>query len=168
MSEQNHRSEELFEVLSKNKKKRTRKTIITVLIVTALILVILAGVAVHLRKRVEKRFEESAAEVLRYDVTTGTIHTVVSGTGILTQVDVEDITVPEGVEITEVLVENRDAVKKGDILATVDMATVMTTLADVQEQLDDLDDEIADAKGETVSTNVQAGVSGRVKLILAQ
>jgi len=81
---------------------------------------------------------------------------------------VEDITVPAGVEITEVLAENRDAVKKGDILATVDMATVMTALADVQEQLDELDEEISDAKGETVSSTVTAGVSGRVKRLLAE
>lgn len=168
MSEQNQRSEALFETLSQNKKKRRRRILRTVLIVIAVIVAILIGLVLYLRSRVEQRFAGSAAEVLRYEVVTGTINTVVSGSGTLTQVDVEDITVPQGVEITEVLVENRDAVKKGDILATVDMATVMTTLADVQEQLDDLDDEIADAKGDTVSSNISAGVAGRVKRILAE
>jgi len=168
MSEQNERSEALFETLSQNKKKRRRRIVRTVLIVIAVIAAILVGLVFYLRHRVEQRFASSVAEVLRYEVTTGTIHTVVSGSGTLTQVDVEDITVPLGVEITEVLVENRDAVKKGDILATVDMATVMTTLANVQDQLDDLDDDIADAKGDTVSSNITAGVSGRVKRILAE
>ena len=168
MSEQNQHSEALFDTLSKNKKKRKRKIIRTVLIVIAVIAVILVGLVFYLRHRVEQRFASAAADVLRYDVATGTIHTVVSGSGALNQVDVEDITVPVGVEITEVLVENRDAVNQGDILATVDMATVMTALADVQEQLDDLDDEIADAKGDTVSSSISAGVSGRVKRILAE
>ena len=168
MSEQNQHSEALFDTLSKNKKKRRRKVVRTVLIVIAVIAAILVGLVFHLRRKVEQRFASSVAEVIRYEVVTGTINTVVSGSGTLAQVDVEDISVPAGVEITEVLVENRDAVTKGDILATVDMATVMTALADIQEQLDDLDDEIADAKGDTVSSTITAGVSGRVKRILAQ
>ena len=168
MSEQNQQSEALFEALSKNKKKRKRKVLRTVLIVIAVIAAILVGLVTYLRKSVEKRFASAAAEVQIYEVKTGTINTLVAGSGTLTQVDVENITVPVGVEITEVLVEKRDTVAKGDILAAVDMATVMTTLADVQEQLDDLDDEIADAKGDTVSSNITAGVSGRVKRILAE
>ena len=168
MSEQNQHSEALFDTLSKNKKKRRRRIIRTVLTVIAVIAVILVGLVFYLRQRVEQRFASAEAEVLRHEVATGTIHTIVSGSGALEQVDVEDITVPVGLEITEVLVENRDAVSKGDVLATVDMATVMTALADVQEQLDALDDEIADAKGDTVSSVISAGVSGRVKRILAE
>ena len=168
MSEQNQHSEALFDTLSKNKKKRRRKLLRTVLIVIAVIAVILVCLVFYLRQKVERRFADASAEVLRYEVTTGTIHTVVSGSGTLVQVDEEEITVPAGVEITEVLVENRDAVTKGDILASVDMATVMTALADVQEQMDTLDDEIADAKGDTVSSTVTAGVAGRVKRILAE
>ena len=168
MNEQNQRSEALFEALSKNKKKRRRKVLRTVLTVIAVIAAILVGAVLYLRHRVEQRFASAAAEVQIYEVKTGSINTLVAGTGTLAQVDVEDISVPTGVEIVEVLVEKRDTVKKGDILATVDMATVMTTLADVQDQLDDLDDEIADAKGDTVSSNITAGVSGRVKRLLAQ
>lgn len=167
MSEQNQHSEELFETLSKNKKKKKRKVLRTVLIVIAVIAVILVGLVFYLRRQVEQRFASAGAEVQRYEVATGTIHTVVSGSGTLTQVDVENIAVPTGVEITEVLVKNRSSVKKGDILATVDMATVMTTLADVQEQLENLDDEISDAKGDTVNSTVTAGVAGRVKRLLA-
>lgn len=167
MSEQNQHSEALFDTLNKNKKKRKRRVVRTVLTVIAIIAAILVCLVFYLRHKVEQRFASAAAEVLRYEASTGTIHTVVSGSGALEQVDVEDIAVPSGVEITEVLVENRDAVSKGDILATVDMATVMTTLADVQKQLDDLDKQIADAKGDTVSSIIKAGVSGRIKRILA-
>lgn len=167
MSEQNRHGEELFDTLSKNKKKRKHKVIRTVLIVIAVIAAILVGVVLYLRHQVEERFASAAADVQSYEVVTGTINTVVSGSGTLTQVDVEDITVPTGVEITEVLAEARDNVKQGDVLATVDMASVMTALADVQDQLDDLDDDIADAKGDTVSSYITAGVSGRVKRLFA-
>ena len=83
MSEQNQHSEALFDTLSKNKKKRKRKIIRTVLIVIAVIAVILVGLVFYLRHRVEQRFASAAADVLRYDVVTGTIHTVVSGSGAL-------------------------------------------------------------------------------------
>ena len=168
MSEQAKHGDELFETLSKNKKKRRNKVIRTVLIVIAVIAAILIGLVMYLRHRVEERFASAAADVKSYQVTTGTINTLVAGSGTLAQVDVEDITVPAGVKITEVLVENQDQVKAGDILATVDMASVMTTLADTQKQLDDLDDDISDAKGDTASTQISAGVSGRVKRIIAQ
>jgi len=168
MSEQHQRGDELFETLSKNKKKRRRRIIRTVLIVIGAVAAILIGAVAYLRHQVEERFAAAAADVKSHTVTTGTIHTVVSGSGTLTQVDVETISVPSGVKITEVLVENRDSVSAGEVLATVDMASVMTTLADTQEQLDALDKKIADAKGDTVSSQITAGVTGRVKQILAQ
>lgn len=168
MSEQVQRGDELFETLSKNKKKRRNKIIRTVLTVIAVIAAILVGLVFYLRHRVEQKFAAAAADVKSHVVTPGTIHTVVTGSGTLTQVDVEDITVPTGVEILEVLVEAQDQVSAGDVLATVDMASVMTTLADVQSQLNDLDKEISNSKGDTADTTVTAGVAGRVKRILAE
>lgn len=168
MEEHNKHSEELFETLSKNKKKRRRKVVRTVLTVLLVLAVAAVGGVLHLRNQVRERFASAAAAVERHEVTTGSIHTLVAGSGVLTQVDLEDISVPEGVEITEVLVENRDVLKTGDLMATVDMASVLTTLSDVQEQLDDLDSEIADAKGDTVSSYIKAGVAGRVKRLFAE
>lgn len=168
MSEQNQRAEALFETLSKNKQMRKRKLIRTVLTVIAVIAVILICAVIILRKNVEKRFAAAAAEVQTYQVTTGTIHTVVSGSGVLTEEDLEEITVPSGVEINEVMVDAGDTVQKGDLLATVDMATVMTSLSSLQEQMDDLDDDINAAKGEEAGTLITAGVSGRVKIIHAE
>ena len=168
MSEQNQRAEELFETLSKNKKMRRRKIIRTVLITIAVIVAILVAVIITLTKNVEKRFAAAAAEVQNYQVTTGTIHTIVSGSGVLTEENLEEIDVPSGVEVNEVMVKAGDAVQKGDLLATVDMATVMTSLSSLQDQMDELDKAINDAKGEEASTQVTAGVSGRVKIIYAE
>lgn len=168
MSEQNQRAEELFETLSKNKKMRRRKIIRTVLITIAVIVAILVATIITLTKNVEKRFAAAAAEVQNYQVTTGTIHTIVSGSGVLTEEDLEEIDVPSGVEVNEVMVKAGDTVQKGDLLATVDMATVMTSLSSLQDQMDELDKAINDAKGEEASTQVTAGVSGRVKIIYAE
>jgi len=168
MSEQNQRGEELFEVLSKNKKQRKRRLIRNVLIILAVVAVILVVAVVMLRRNVERRFAAAAADVQAHVVAAGTIHTTVSGSGVLAEVDVEQISVPTGVEVNEVEVKTGDAVSKGDLLATVDMATVMTALSDLQEQLDELDDSIQDAKGEQVSSSITAGISGRVKILYAE
>ncbi len=168
MSEQQQRGDELFEALSKNKKLHRRKLVRNIVILITVIAVILVTVVGMLRRNVEQRFAAAAAEVQSYAVTTGTIHTTVSGTGVLAEEDLEALSVPDGVEVLEVTVEAGDTVKQGDLLATVDMATVMTALADLQEQMADLDDSIHDAKGETVSSTIKAGISGRVKRIFAE
>ena len=168
MSEQNQRAEALFETLSKNKKLRRRRIIRTVLITIAVIAAILIATVIILTKKVEKRFAAAAAEVQSYQVATGTIHTIVSGTGVLTEEDLEEISVPSGVEVTEVMVDAGDTVSKGDLLATVDLATVMTSLTSLQDQMNKLDRDINSAKGDKASTQISSGVSGRVKIIHAE
>ena len=168
MSEQNQHAEALFETLSKNKKMRRRKVIRTVLMIIGILAIILVATVIILTKKVEKRFAAAAAEVQTHVVTTGTIHTIVSGSGVLTEEDLEEISVPSGVEVNEVMVDAGDAVRKGDLLATVDMATVMTGLSSLQDQMNQLDKSINAAKGEEAGTQITAGVSGRVKILYAQ
>ena len=168
MSEQNQKAEALFETLSKNKKMKRRKLIRTVLIIIGVIAAILVATVITLRKNVEKKFASTAAEVQSHQVSTGTIHTVVSGSGVLTEEDLEEITVPAGVEVNEVLVDAGDTLRQGDLIATVDMATVMTTLSSLQDQMDTLDKSINNAKDEETGTTITAGVSGRVKIIYAE
>ena len=137
-------------------------------IILAIVAVALVSAISILRKNVERKFASGVAEVQEYTVKTGTIHTIVDGSGILAEEDVETIDVPAGVEITEVIAEAGDTVSKGDLIATVDMATVMTTLSSLQDQLDDLDKAISDAKGDEVSSYIKAGVSGRIKKLYAE
>lgn len=161
------RDDALFETLGKNKKKKRRRIIITtVSIVMVLAIVAVLGVS-FLQRRVRAQFASSQGEVLSYAVTTGSISTVVSGSGSLTDVDLEEITVPDGVEITEVLVKRSQTISAGDILATVDMSSVVSAMADLQVQIEDLDEQISGAGDDSASTTIYAGVSGRVKAIFA-
>ena len=168
MSNQNEHSDQLFERLEKEKKMRRRRIVRTVLIVIVAVIILGIMAVSSLRKKVEERFGSFDAEVLAYEVKTGTINTVVSGSGTLTEDDLEQVKVPAGVEIMEIIPERNDAVGKGDVLATVDMASVMTALAEIQTELDELDEQIADAKGDEVSRYVKAGIPGRVKILYAQ
>ena len=162
------RDDALFETLGKNKKRKRRKIIITVVSII-LVLAIIAVVGVSfLQRRVREQFASSQGEVLSYEVTTGSISTVVSGSGSLTDVDLETVTVPDGVEITEVKVKRNQTIAKGDILATVDMASVISAMADLQGQIEDLDGQISDAEDDSASTRINAGVSGRVKAVFGE
>lgn len=158
----------LFETLGKNKKKKRRRIIITVVsIVVVLAIIAVVGVTL-LQRRVREEFASNTGEVLSHTVTTGSINTTVSGSGNLTDVDLDSITVPEGVEITEVKVKTNQTVAKGDILATVDMASVMSVMADLQLQIEELDEQISDAEDDAASTSIYAGVSGRVKAVFGE
>lgn len=162
------KDEALFDALSKSKKQRKRKTIRTVVLAAVIVIVILTAAVLVLRRRVREQFAFSDTEVISAAAERGTISTVVSGSGTLENVDTETVSLPEGVEATEILVAFGDTVAQGDLLATVDMATVRTAMSQLQEEIDQLDDEITAAEGDRVSSYISAGVAGRVKAIYAQ
>lgn len=168
MEQQQRPGEELFDRLNQEKKQRRRRVVRTVIITIAVIAAILVLLVLNLRRSVEKKFAAAEKEVLTYQVAPGTIHTLVTGTGVLEQVDQEEIKVPAGVEIDEVFPEAGDLVAQGELLAKVDMASVMSALSDTQSQLKTLDRKINSAKDDTASTTLTAGVSGRVKKIYAE
>ena len=140
-------------------------TVVSILLVLAIIAVTGVG---FLQRRVREQFASGSGEVLSYEVSTGSISTVVSGSGSLTDVDLDSITVPDGVEITEVKVKTNQAIAKGDILETVDMASVISAMADLQVQIEDLDEQLSDAEDDAASTTIDAGVTGRVKAIFGE
>ena len=158
----------LFETLNKNKKRKKRRIIITVVCIVAVLLLAAVVGVILLRQQVRQNFATQSGEVLSVTATTGTIQSNVSGSGKLTETDLEAIAVPEGVEILKVLVKANTTIKTGDVLATVDMATVKSVMAETQAQIDQLDQQIRDAEADEVDKYIYAGVSGRVKEIFAQ
>lgn len=168
MPNNNEKDEILFEQLKQAKQRKRRRIVITV---TSIVLVVLIAIAIAvstLRANVRERFGSNTADVKTYAANIGRISTVVSGTGTLDSVGSEQIAVPDGVEITEVLIAAGDTLKAGEALATVDTTSVMTALASAQENLDSLDKQINSAKNDSVSTYMSAGVPGRVKKLFAQ
>lgn len=158
----------LFQALSQSKKQRRRKRIRTAAIIAGVLVVALVLGVTTLRRRVREQFALSDGEVLSAQVQRGTISTLVSGSGMLENVDSEVVSAPAGVEVTEILVQFGDTVAEGDLLATVDMAGLRSAMSSLQDTLNDLDDDISAAEGDRVSSSITAGVSGRVKLLYAQ
>jgi len=161
------KDEALFEALGKSKKKKKRKIVRTIIIIVLVLAVVLIAGTLILQRRVREQFANRDLEVLTYEVTTGTISTVVSGSGTIQNVDTETVTVPSGVELIEILVSYGDTVESGSLIATVDMGTLRTAMSELQDTIDDLDDQLSDAEDDKVSAYIKAGVSGRVKILYA-
>ena len=168
MDEVRKNDDALFEALNKAKRRKRRRRWITVLGSLAMVASGILYAVNVLRKRVEASMATEGDEVLTYDASIGSISTRVSGSGTIEDVDTEKVTVPEGVEIDEVMVKSNDKLRKGDLIATLDLTSVLSTMASVQEELNELDKELASSSGDRVNTNVTAGVSGRVKKIYAK
>lgn len=168
MEEQVKHGDELFDRLSREKKQRRRKTILTVAVIIAVLAVVLVLIVAKLQRNVKEQFEAARKEVLTHQVAPGTIHAIVSGSGVLAQEDNEELTVPAGVTLDEVFPKAGDVVTEGDLLATVDMASVMSAMSKTQTQLKTLDRNINNARDNAASSTVSAGVTGRVKRIYAE
>ena len=99
---------------AKKKKKRN--------IIFAAAAVVLAGVMIALPFILDARQKilDNTASVLSASVTVGTIRKTLSGTGTLTDEEAQEVSVPQGVKVTEYLVENGQYVKEGDPVAVVE------------------------------------------------
>lgn len=162
------RGDVLFETLNKAKKAKKKKKLCIFLILSVIVAVGLVISVQVLQRQVRQQFTGSTAEVLNEKAKRGTISTVVSGSGVLMNVDAEVLTVPAGVEITEILVAFGDRVTEGSLLAIADMTTVRTAMSSLQSEIEKLDKQITSAEGDSVSSYISAGVPGRIKIIYGE
>ena len=167
MDETKRTDDALFESLQKAKKKKRRTRMIRTLVILAVVGALLIAGVRSLRKRVDAFLAESGANVKTYAADYGSVNTQVTGSGTLQDLDSEELTLPAGVEIDRVLVRESASVTRGELLASVDMATVTSTLSDIQSQIEAKDKSLSaiTARGKAV---INAGVAGRVKLLYAQ
>ena len=150
-------------------KKKSKKNVVRIVVIAGAAVLVIGGGAAVMRGRLRRvNADSTTADTMRsYEVKTGTISTTVSGTGTLTADDVETLDLSSLVEVDSVYVKAGDTVQEGDLLASVDTVSVKTALKLLQEEIDDLDEEIEDEQGETVSSSIKSGVAGRVKKIYA-
>lgn len=165
---QTERDDALFESMAADRKKRRRRIIRTSIIAVVILAVVGAIAVPMMRRNVARKYATSRTEVKSYAATIGTVSTTVSGTGVISDVDTEKVTVPSGIEIDEVKVSAGDTVEEGDILATVKTPSILSAISAAQKELDDLDDKITAAEHDYVNMYISTGVAGRVKRLIAE
>ena len=151
------------------KKNRRRKTLSTVLILLA---ILIAGAAVgikYLRQHVTENYgSKSSDEAQTATVTVGSISTTITGSGTLSAQETTDVSIPSTVALRSLCVEEGDTVEEGDILAYLDLTSVMSAMNDLQTELEELDSDIAAAAKETVDSVIKSTVTGRVKAVYCE
>lgn len=153
----------------RRKKKIKGSTIVKVIVATLLIAAILVGAVIILKDRVKTQFaKDNSSSIKTATVESGSISTTVYGSGRLSDDDVKTQEIPDGVTLDEVKVAVGDSVKKGDVIASVDLSTVLSAMADVQSDIEDIDKKIKDASDEEIEDKITSQVAGRVKKIYAQ
>lgn len=150
--------------MDKTRKKNIQRIISLVCIVA--IVVLLA--AMPLIAKEDPETDGPQASILSGTVGTGSIDTELIGGGTLTEDDAVTISVPAEVKLTAFLVSNGQMVTEGTPIASVDRLTVMTAIQQVQETLEYLSEEIADADDYSSTENVTALAGGTVKVIYAE
>lgn len=148
--------------------KLTPKQIKKIIIIALAVIVIITALALYLRKRVTDSFGgRGESDVTSAEVTTGSISTSVSGSGRLSDNDVDQIDIPSEVELKKIYVNRGDKVNEGDILASVNMDSVLSAMADINDELESLDSDINSASSDSASSYISSSVSGRIKKIYA-
>ena len=144
--------------------KKLRKIIIIAVIAIAA----LTGLALWLRSRVASQFgRQNDTEISSAAVTRGNISTSVYGSGRLSDDDVETLEIPTGVELTDIPVSAGDKVEAGDVLASVDLGTVLSAMSDVNDEIASVDTKLASAANTSTTGYISSSVSGRVKKVYA-
>jgi len=150
--------------LTPQQRRQRKKRITTIIVVVLLVLVLLAVALSFLRDRITERFaEEEEIAIQSAQVTVGSIQTTVSGSGRLSDEESETISLPANLTLEKVYVNNNQSVEAGAILAAVNHPSLVAAMAQLQADLDALDEEIGEAEGEEISDTIYAPVSGRVK-----
>lgn len=154
-----HRLKEIFS--SKIKPKMKNKKVFWGSIAgCAGLAIILAGGFFLQAKGASKNQTETTVQST--EAKTGTISTTVEGTGSVSNGAATDVVVPTGIKVKEVLVESGDTVEEGQVLATLDEASIASELLEVKENIESVEDEIddlsSDAQTEGTTEYLQAKV----------
>ncbi len=149
------------------KRRRKKRILITCLIVALVIATVAVGLMFLQRSITEKYAETEELEVLTATVSTGSIRTTVSGSGTLSNEESSEVILPAKLLLDEIFVNRSETVEVGDLLATVNTESIITAMAELQTELDELDEELSEAETEEVDSSITAAVSGRVKAVYA-
>ena len=150
--------------MDKARKKNIKRAISLVCMVAVVALL----AAMPLIARQDPESDGPQASILSQTAQMGSIDRTLVGGGTLLEEDAVSVSLPSTVKLTEFLVQNGDSVQQGDPIAAVDRVTVMTAIAEVQEALEYLSEQMEEAREEDTDGQVEALVGGTVKILYAQ
>ena len=149
-----------------DKAKKTKLKRIIAAVCAVAVVAVLAAMPLIAKSEAEK--DGPQASILSGTVQMGSIDTELIGGGQLAEEDAIDVKIPSAVKLTRFLVENGQAVTEGEAIAAVDRVTVMAAIAEVQDTLDILAEEIEEESEKDTDSTVTALAGGTVKILYAE
>lgn len=149
--------------MDKRQRKRMQKYISWGLL--AAFVALLAAMPLMADRQEPENIQASimSAQVERRDITCS-----LTGGGTLTAGEAWEITVPADVKLTEYLVKNGDYVEAGAPIARVDRVSVMAAIAQVQDTLEILSEQLQESQEETAPDLITSQAEGTVKILYAR
>jgi HlyD family secretion protein len=144
------------------KKKKVWPWLIVIVVVLAAALLVLP------RFLIPSNTALTGQQYETYQVTKGDIQVTVHGTGSIEAMDTKTVSAGANGKVDTVLVENGDAVKKGQLLATLNADDKNTTIKSLKEQIITQDATIASTRAMPTSKTLTTPVAARVKAIYAK
>lgn len=111
---------------------------------------------------------DNSADITSATAQMGSITSSYSGGGSLRAQEAVSVSIPENVMLTEFLVRDGEMVTSGQSLAKTDRVSVMEAVANVQETLDTLNEQLQDVADEEAESTLTALAGGRVMAIYGQ
>ncbi len=139
-----------------DKKKRKKRIWIWII---AVVLVVIVVAALALRSI---SASSNLMPYANYTVARGNVETTITGSGKLASPDSADVELPDAVTVDSVLVESGDTVMAGDVLATLNPASLSDRAATLASELSTLDRQI---RTRSTTTSVYSPVRGRIKYL---
>ncbi len=149
----------------KKRKAAGKKKIVIGTAVALTVSVATGGVYWKYQSGKRSSVPEKTVESTKVTAETGSISNTIVGTGNLEADTPVALKIPSGITVSEVKVESGDHVSSGDVLAEVDSSSVYEAMAEVQEKIKVLDQQIAELQEDTDEEIISASVDGRVKKI---
>lgn len=127
-----------------------------------LVIVVLVAAAIFLIPRFTKPAATGTAPsaMSGYTVGRGDVEVTITGSGMLESADTTEISLPEGIEVDTIFVKEGDIVEAGDVLATLDAASLQYRAAELSSDLSGLDRELGSRK---LTSSIKAPARGRIK-----
>lgn len=144
----------------RNKKKAAAAVVAVVTVAGAS-----GGIFMRYQNTKEGEMKKETINVTETQAKTDTISNEIVGTGNLETGEAVSVKIPSGLTISKVTVESGDYVSKGDVLAYVDTASVLSAIEEVQSEMESLDEEIYELQEEETEEDVAVKIDGRIKKI---
>lgn len=144
----------------RNKKKAAAAVVAVVTVAGAS-----GGIFMRYQNTKEGEMKKETINVTETQAKTDTISNEIVGTGNLETGEAISVKIPSGLTISKVTVESGDYVSKGDVLAYVDAASVLSAIEEVQSEMESLDEEIYELQEEETEEDVAVKIDGRIKKI---